>query len=84
MVRAFEHLALLRLGQEARTCHHLDLADRIGEQPGSDADRRRTAAHALARLYEQARYTPDEEKLPPEMMASARRELTYLAGVATV
>jgi len=81
LVRAFEHLALLCLGQEARTRHHLELADRIGEQPAIDPDRRRQAARALARLYEQARYAPDEERLPPEMMASAQRELSYLAGV---
>jgi hypothetical protein len=82
LVRAFEHLALLCLGPAARTCHHLDLGERIGEQPAVDPDRRRDSAQTLAQLYEQARYTPDDETLPVEKMASARRELCYLAGVA--
>jgi hypothetical protein len=86
LVRAFEHLALLILGPIARTCHHLELGERLGASAASEssltlADTRRRAAGTLARLYEQARYTPDEEKLPPEMMADARRELVYLAGV---
>jgi hypothetical protein len=81
LVRAFEHLALLSLGPAARTCHHLELAGRLGAQPALDADRRREAADTLARLYEQARYTPEDETLPAESMRRARRELCYLAGV---
>jgi hypothetical protein len=80
LVRAFEYLALLSLGQAARTCHHLELARRIGEQPALDADRRRDAARDLAEVYEQARYTPDDEPLPDELLVRARRELCYLAG----
>jgi hypothetical protein len=82
LVRAFEHLALLLLGPAARTCNHLELAGRMGEQPAFDAEHRRDAAADLARLYEQARYTPDDETLAPETMSRARRELSYLAGVA--
>jgi hypothetical protein len=82
LVLAFEHLALLNLGPGALTCHHLDLAQRLAELPALDRDRRREAAGTLARLYEQARYTPDNEIMPPETMACARRELCYLAGVA--
>ncbi len=82
LVLAFEHLALLNLGPGALTCHHLDLAQRLGELPALDRDRRREAAGTLARLYEQARYTPDNEVMPPETLACARRELCYLAGVA--
>jgi hypothetical protein len=82
LVLAFEHLALLCIGPAALTCHHLELAQRMGEQPVLDGDRRREAANSLARLYEQARYTPDDEIMPPETMARARRELCYLAGVA--
>jgi hypothetical protein len=82
LVRAFEHLALLNLGPIARTRHHLDLGGLLGAQADLDPDRRREAAGTLARLYEQARYTPDDEALPPELMASARRELAYLAGVS--
>jgi hypothetical protein len=81
LVQAFEHLALLLLGPTARTCHHLELAGRMGAQPALDGDRRREAADDLARLYEQARYTPDNETLSPESMSRARRELCYLAGV---
>jgi hypothetical protein len=82
LVLAFEHLALSCLGPGALTCHHLELAERMGEQPALDGDRRREAADTLARLYEQARYTPDNEVMSPETMACARRELCYLAGVA--
>ena len=80
LVRAFEYLALLCLGPAARTCHHLELARRIGAQPALDTERRRDAAEDLARVYEQARYTPDDERLPDELLARARRELGYLAG----
>ena len=80
LVRAFEHLALLCLGRDARTHHHLDLATRIGQQPSLDQDRRKEAARDLALLYEQARYTPDDEHLADEDLRRARRELSYLAG----
>src|SRR5262249_32243535 len=46
LVRAFEYLALLLLGIEARHRHHLDLADRLGGlSPESADDRRRAANH---------------------------------------
>ena len=80
LVRAFEYLALLCLGPTARTCHHLELGERIGGQPALDAERRRESATALSRLYERARYTPDREPLPGEDLRRARRELAYLAG----
>jgi hypothetical protein len=82
LVRAFEHLALLCLGRSARTCHHIELARRIGEQPAGEPDRRRAAAASLARLYEEARYAPDDGPLPADRLAGARRDLGYLAGVA--
>jgi hypothetical protein len=81
LVRAFEHLALLCLGPAARHRHHLDLADRLGKQPDVDPDRRRDAAGNLGQLYEKARYAPDDELLPAETMAEARRDLCFLAGV---
>lgn len=81
LVRAFEYLALLRLGREARTHHHLDLARQLGQQPTLDQNRCRDAAQDLAQLYEQARYTPDDERLAEEDLHRARRELCYLAGV---
>ncbi len=83
LVRAFEHLALLCLGPAARTCHHLELARQIGGLPSVDPDRRRDAAADLALVYEQARYTPDDELLPDELMSRARRDLCYLAGEPT-
>ena len=76
VVRAFDHLSLVRLGFDARHCHHLDIASRLG----ADEPRRQAAAQ-LAVLYERARYTPTDEALPPEALAAARRDLCLLAGV---
>lgn len=81
LVAAFEYLALLRLGPAARTLNHLDVADELGEQL-PDSDERRRAAGELARLYEQARYAPDDERLTEQDLATARRDLYMLAGVA--
>jgi hypothetical protein len=81
LVRAFEYLALLCLGQEARTCNHRDLAALLAEQDRHEPRRREAAVH-LARVYEQARYAPADERLPDEELAAARRDLCYLAGVA--
>jgi hypothetical protein len=81
LVAAFEYLAFLRLGPAARVLNHLDVADELGEQAPDSGDRRR-AADELARLYEQARYAPEEEPLTEEDLASARRDLCMLAGVA--
>jgi hypothetical protein len=82
LVRAFEYLALLRLGPDARTRHHLDLADQLGAGGEDDCARRQAAGH-LARLYEQARYAPEDEPLAAEDLAAARRDLCFLAGVAS-
>jgi hypothetical protein len=80
LVAAFEYLALLCLGPDARARHHLDLADRLGG--GADDPQRRRAAGELAHLYEQARYAPDDEPLTPDDLTAARRDLCLLAGVA--
>jgi hypothetical protein len=82
LVRAFEYLALQRLGPDARSRHHLDLADRLGAG-GEDGRARRQAAGHLARLYEQARYAPEDEPLAAADLAAARRDLCFLAGVAS-
>jgi hypothetical protein len=82
LVRAFEYLALLCLGPAARSRHHLDLADQIAGRPSADPDGQQDAAWHLARLYEQARYAPDDWPLPPADLHRARRELCLLAGVA--
>jgi hypothetical protein len=77
LVRAFEHLSLLKLGPQARHWNHLEIAAGLG---GQEVGRRIVADH-LASLYEQARYAPDGEALPPESVLAARRELLFLAGV---
>jgi hypothetical protein len=78
LVRAFEHLALLRLGQDARAWNHRDIAAGLG----TDAAQAQ-AADELARLYEQARYAPGDGPLPAPDLDAARRNLCLLAGVAT-
>jgi hypothetical protein len=84
LVLAFEYLALKCLGPAARAQNHLALAAELGEQaPAPDPDQRRQAAGELARLYEHARYTPDDEPLTAADLAAARRDLCLLAGVAT-
>jgi hypothetical protein len=82
LVKAFEHLALLCLGQSARTCHHLDLAEKLGKNPSLDPVGNADAAKHLAHLYEVARYAPGTEPLSELEVNRARRELCLLAGVA--
>jgi hypothetical protein len=81
LIRAFEYLALLRLGPEAGTHHHRDLADRLAEREGGDPARSRQAADLLAWLYEQARYAPADGPLSSEEIVEARHALRFLAGV---
>jgi hypothetical protein len=83
LVRAFEYLAVLLLGQAARMRNHVELAKGLGGQNASANDPRPEAARALAHLYEIARYTPPHETLPPDELAAARRELGFLAGAAS-
>jgi hypothetical protein len=83
VVRAFEYLALLRLGISAGACHHRALAARLGEQDGHNPARR-LAADMLAWLYEKARYAPVGETLSPDEFLDARNALRLLAGVTTV
>ncbi|HEV3260480.1 MAG TPA: hypothetical protein VG013_26735 [Gemmataceae bacterium] len=78
LVRAFDYLSLLKLGPAARHWNHLDIAAGLG---GEEMERRIAADH-LATLYEQARYAPGNEPLPAEAFLAARRELSFLAGVA--
>ena len=77
VVRAFEYLSLLKLGPVAQSRNHLDLAAELGEPEIEH----RNAAERLAALYEKARYTPANEALSVDALATARRELCYLAGV---
>jgi hypothetical protein len=80
LVRAFEYLALLRLGPDAGTHHHRELAERLARQ-GHDEPARRQAAEQLAWLYEQARYAPANESLSADEYIEARHALCFLAGV---
>jgi hypothetical protein len=77
LIRAFEHLAFLRLGLRARPLNHIDLAGRLGDT----GDRAEPAAR-LTHLYEQARYAPPDELLPADELAAARGDLSTLAGAA--
>lgn len=80
LVMAFEYLALLRLGRSALACNHLELGERLGRRAG-DVEHHQ-AATDLARLYERARYAPDNEPLAQADVALARKDLCFLAGVA--
>jgi hypothetical protein len=77
LIVAFEHLALLCVGPQARTWNHCA----IGEELGKDQERR-LAASELAALYEWARYAPEPDGLSDQTLAKARRDLCFLAGVA--
>jgi hypothetical protein len=77
VVLAFEYLSLLLLGCPAQHWNHLEIANQLG----ATSDTRRQVAVELAELYERARYTPDNELLPAEALAAARRDLCFLAGV---
>ena len=79
LIRAFEYLSLLKLGPAARSWNHREICAGLS---GTEPQRRRAAEH-LAGLYEQARYAPGSEPLSEEALASARRELSFLAGVAS-
>ncbi len=75
LIQAFEYLALLLLGMQARTWNHRVIAAKMG----TGAEKTAPAAE-LAQLYELARYTPGEEALPPKTQTTARRHLVQLAG----
>jgi hypothetical protein len=98
LIRAFEYLSLLRLGRAARTWNHRTIARQlatpsagnfgaagsrgaflgeIGPMPEIDP-----GVRALADVYEQARYAPLADELPPAALAAARTELCLLAGVS--
>ena len=78
VVKAFEYLAMLLLGRRAVPANHLEIA---GQLAANDlTGQRRMAAAELADLYEHARYAPPDENLSPDEMASARRDLSLLAG----
>jgi hypothetical protein len=75
LVQAFEYLALLLLGNQARTANHRKIAGSLGTTPENGQ-----AAAQLASLYETARYDPAVDELPPADFSAARRDLLLLAG----
>lgn len=78
LVRAFEYLSVLLCGDAARVWNHRTIATALRARvAGADA-----VAEELASLYEQARYTPPTEPLPPAALVAARRCLCQLAGVS--
>jgi hypothetical protein len=90
IVQAFEYLSLLRLGRSARTWNHRVIARQLSELPGKgrvDQPRARVVepgVRVLADVYEQARYAPPADDLPPGALAAARTELCLLAGVSAL
>lgn len=81
LIKAFEYLALLLLGRKAEATNHLDIAQQLGRQPEATSQHR-AAANELADLYEQSRYAPPQGELTADEVATARRDLCFLAGVA--
>lgn len=89
LVRAFEYLSLLWLGAAARNLNHEMIAAQLGQKTKPEGDAaplldpvaQQHAAETLASLYERARYAPATELLPDEALRTARRDLTFLAGL---
>jgi hypothetical protein len=83
-IKAFEYLSVFGLGPSARNWNHRQIARGLGaSSTRSPNDQRRNAAESLALLYEQARYAPQDRPLLDSELATARRDLSFLAGVAT-
>jgi hypothetical protein len=81
LVRAFEYLSLLRLGNAARNWNHRQIGDRLGGENSAHTESGEAAAR-LATVYEHARYAPAADELPVRELEAARRDLCLLAGVA--
>jgi len=77
LIAAFDHLALLCLGWQARTWNHCA----IGESLAGAKPEHHRAALELASLYEWARYAPEPDALSDQALSRARRNLCILAGV---
>jgi hypothetical protein len=78
LVQAFDFLALLVLGPQARTWNHNAIARSFAQRDAAHAE----AAGQLAALYEQARYVGGDDMLPDSDRAQARQALSQLAGAA--
>lgn len=79
LVRAFDYLALLLLGWEARSWHHWTVAAHWSKQDATH----QTEAEALAALYERARYTDGPEALTDDEQIRARAALLAILGRAS-
>jgi hypothetical protein len=73
LIRAFEYLSLLRIGQAARNWNHRHIARELNP-PQTEL------AQEIATLYERARYAPSEDALAENTFDQARRGLCALAG----
>jgi hypothetical protein len=72
LIRAFEYLARLRLGDDVKSWNHHAVARGLGKETVTGA------AGELAQLYELARYTAGDEPLAPSAQTAARRCLAAL------
>jgi hypothetical protein len=79
LIRAFDYLALLRLGPAARSWHHRAVA----RQWAALSEASQAPAETLAGLYETARYTDGPEALTDAERERARQALLTLAAGAT-
>ncbi len=80
LIRAFEYLSLLRIGFEAQSWNHHQIAAALAPEPAKSEQTH--AARALAGAYEQVRYAPPQHLLSAAELEAARRHLCLLAGVA--
>ena len=82
LIQAFDYLALLLLGDQARTWNHRTIARKMTAQPALVSEAQRQAPQELAGLYEQARYTAGAEALSAPEQLAARRHLLLLSQAA--
>lgn len=75
LVRAFDHVSLAQIGEEARSWNHRVIADQFAEVKPVVAE----PATELAGLYERARYAPLDEDLSAGDFADARRDLRTIS-----
>lgn len=75
LVRAFDHVSLTQMGEDARSWNHRVIADQFAEVKPVTAE----PAAELAGLYERARYAPLDEDLSAGDFADARRDLRAIA-----
>jgi hypothetical protein len=75
LIRAFDYLALWTLGLAVKSWNHHAIARSWQERSAACA----ASAAALARLYEQARYTDGAESLAEAERDAARRALVQIA-----